>query len=174
MLRKHARGSSTGLGTGGMVTKLQAANVARHAGCDVVIAAGSERDVITRVAAGESVGTRFPALEGPSVSRKQWILAGPRPAGAVVVDSGAASALCHGGRSLLPAGIRSVEGDFHRGDTVTVLDGERHELARGIVAYHAADLQRIAGAQSGDIEKRLGFTYGSVAIHRNDLILLTD
>lgn len=173
-LRQKAGGTSTGLGTGGMVTKLQAANIARHAGCDVVIASGREPNVIGRVAAGEAVGTRFPALESPLESRKQWILAGPKPAGRVVVDAGAAHALVHGGRSLLPAGIRGVEGDFHRGDTVLILDAERHELARGIVAYNAADLRLIAGAHSGEIEQRLGFAYGSVAIHRNDLILLTD
>jgi glutamate 5-kinase len=173
-LRQKAGGTSTGLGTGGMVTKLQAANIARHAGCDVVIASGREPNVIARVAAGEAVGTRFPALDSPLESRKQWILAGPKPAGRLLVDAGAAEAIVHGGRSLLPAGLRGVEGEFHRGDTVLVLDADRHELARGIVAYGAAELRLIAGAKSGDIEQRLGFTYGSVAVHRNDLILLTD
>ncbi len=157
-----------------MATKLQAANTARHAGVDVVIAAGMEPDVILRVADGEAVGTRFPALDTRLESRKAWILAGPKPAGRLIVDDGAAEAICHKGRSLLPAGIRKVEGNFLRGDTVLILDNARRELARGIVGYTAADLRKIAGCRSDDIETRLGYTYGDVAVHRNDLILLTD
>jgi len=169
-----AGGSITGLGTGGMTTKLQAANTARHAGADVVIAAGSEPNVIARVAAGEAVGTRFPALDTRLESRKAWILAGPKPAGMLLVDKGAADAICHRGRSLLPTGIRRIEGDFLRGDTVLIADLQRHELARGIAAYASADLRQIAGCRSDDIEPRLGYTYGDVAVHRNDMILLTD
>lgn len=173
-LRQRAGGTSTGLGTGGMATKLQAATIARHAGIDVIIASGNEPNVIVRAASGEPVGTRFVALETPLESRKQWILAGPKPAGSIIVDAGAASALTRSGRSLLPAGITLVEGDFGRGDTVQILDAERHELARGLVAYHSNDLRVIAGCKSHEIEHRLGFTYGSVAVHRNDLILLND
>lgn len=173
-LKAIASGSVSGLGTGGMATKLQAANTARHAGVDVVIAAGSEPNVILRVVAGEAVGTRFPALTSRIESRKAWILAGPKPAGRLVVDEGAAFAICHKGRSLLPAGVRKVEGNFLRGDTVLILDGERRELARGIASYTAADLRKIAGCRSDEIETILGYTYGDVAVHRNDMILLTD
>lgn len=173
-LKALAGGSVSGLGTGGMMTKLQAANTGRHAGADVVIAAGSETDVILRVVAGESVGTRFPALVSRLESRKAWILAGPKPAGRLVVDQGAANAICHHGRSLLPAGVRRVEGDFLRGDTVLIVDEGDHELARGIVGYTSNDLRAIAGCHSAEIEARLGYTYGDVAVHRNDLILLTD
>ena len=169
-----AGGSITGLGTGGMTTKLQAANIARHAGVDVVIAAGGEPDVVARVAAGEPLGTRFPALETRLESRKAWILTGPKPAGMILVDDGAVDALCRRGRSLLPAGIRRIEGDFQRGDTVLISDLRRHELARGIAAYTGADLRLIAGCRSDEIEPRLGYTYGDVAVHRNDMILLTD
>jgi len=173
-LKGLASGSVSGLGTGGMTTKLQAANTARHAGVDVVIAAGTEPDVILRVAAGAVVGTRFPALDTRLESRKAWILAGPKPAGRLIVDVGAAEAICFNGRSLLPAGIRKVEGNFLRGDTVLILDGDRNELARGIAGYTSADLRKIAGGRSDEIEARLGYTYGDVAVHRNDLILLTD
>jgi len=169
-----AGGSVTGLGTGGMVTKLQAANTARHMGADVVIAAGVEPDVITRIALGEAVGTRFPALETRLESRKAWILAGPKPSGTIYVDKGAADALCHKGRSLLPAGIRRIDGDFQRGDTVVIAEVQRHELARGIASYASAELRQIAGCRSDEIEQRLGYTYGDVAVHRNDMILLTD
>ncbi len=174
MLAVSAGESVSGLGTGGMLTKLQAANTARHAGADAVIAAGSEPNVIIRIVAGEPVGTRFPALETRLESRKTWILAGPKPAGALVVDAGAAKAICFQGRSLLPAGIRAIEGDFLRGDTVRILDLEHRELARGLVAYTSADLCTIAGCHSDEIEARLGYTFGDVAVHRNDMILLTD
>ncbi len=173
-LRRRAGGTSTGLGTGGMMTKLQAANIARHAGCEVLIAAGDEPNVIVRAAHGEPVGTRFPALDSRLESRKQWLLAAPKTAGRVVVDAGAADALLHHGRSLLPAGIVAVEGDFERGDTVLIVDSKRQALARGVVAYTSHDLRQIAGCKSHEIEPRLGYAYGSVAIHRNDLILLVD
>lgn len=173
-LLARAGGSVTGLGTGGMTTKLQAANIARHAGVDVVIAAGGEPDVIARTAAGEPLGTRFPALASRLESRKAWILAGPKPAGVILVDEGAVAAIAHRGRSLLPAGIRRVEGEFLRGDTVAIADLQRRELARGIAAYTSADLRTIAGGRSDEIEARLGYTYGDVAVHRNDMILLTD
>jgi glutamate 5-kinase len=173
-LRLRAGGTSTGLGTGGMVTKLQAAAIARRSGADVVIASGRVSDVITRAAAGEAVGTRFPATASRVENRKQWILAGPKAAGRIVVDAGAAEAVVRHGRSLLPAGIRTVEGDFRRGDTVLIVDADRRDVARGIVAYDSGDLRLIAGCKSSEIEQRLGFAYGTVAIHRNDLILLEE
>jgi glutamate 5-kinase len=171
-LREAAGGSASGLGVGGMSTKLRAADVARRGGTAVVIADGRLPNVIARAAAGEAIGTRFPALEQPVESRKRWILAGPRPAGALLVDEGAAEALVRGGKSLLPAGIRGVEGSFGRGDTVLILDPARRELARGISRYDSADLLRIAGCRSGEILDRLGYAYGAVVVHRNDLILL--
>ncbi|MEW5988842.1 MAG: glutamate 5-kinase [Chloroflexota bacterium] len=171
-LRSLAGGSVSGLGVGGMATKLQAADVARRAGADVVIASGHTPNVIARAAGGEAVGTRFPALDNPLESRKRWILAGPKPAGRLLVDEGAVRALKGHGRSLLPAGILAVEGIFERGDTVTILKPDRGELARGIVRYSSYDLGRIAGCQSHEIAERLGYEYGPVVTHRNDLILL--
>ena len=174
VLRAQAGGTSTGLGVGGMVTKLSAANVARHAGIDVVIAAGKEPNVILRAAQGEAVGTRFVALESRPENRKRWILAGPKPVGLVMIDDGAVRALCERGRSLLPAGIVAVEGRFERGDTVTIVDRQRRELARGLTAYGSNDLRQIAGAKSHEINERLGYTYGEEAIHRNNLVILVD
>ncbi len=171
-LRALAGGTRTGLGVGGMATKLQAADVARRSGVDVIIAAGSAPNVILRAAAGEAVGTRFPALETPLESRKRWILAGPAPAGTIVVDAGAARALRSHGRSLLPAGIVAVQGDFERGDTVTIQEVQGPVLARGISRYDSQDLRRIAGHHSDEIEALLGYAYGPVAVHRNDMILL--
>lgn len=171
-LRGLAGGSGSGLGVGGMITKLQAADVARRSGADVVIAAGRTPNVIGRIVAGEAVGTRFPALDSPLESRKRWIYAGPTPAGRLFVDEGAAHALLKNGRSLLPAGITAVEGNFQRGDTVSVRRSNGAELARGIVRYGEGELSQILGCHSDEIAGRLGYAYGPVAIHRNDLILL--
>lgn len=171
-LRDIAGGTETGLGTGGMATKLQAADAARRAGTDVVIAAGAATDVILRAVARETVGTRFPALKTPLENRKRWIFAGPRPPGSVVIDAGAVTALVENGRSLLPAGIIQVNGPFERGDTISIHNKQQKELARGIVRYTSIDLKKLQGCQSKDIEARLGYAYGPVAVHRNDLILV--
>jgi glutamate 5-kinase len=139
---------------------------------DVVIAAGRTTDVIGRIAQGDSVGTRFKALAHPLENRKRWILAGPKAAGRVVVDAGAVAALLENGRSLLPAGITAVQGRFQRGDTISILSPAHKEVARGISRYSSGDLEEIRGRHSDDIAGRLGYAYGPVAVHRNDLILL--
>lgn len=170
-LRQLAGASVSGLGVGGMITKLQAADVARRAGTDVIIASGQAPGVITRAVAGAHNGTRFAALENPLESRKRWIYAGPKAAGYLVVDEGAQQALVTNGRSLLPAGIRSVHGEFQRGDAIMIKNVAGQTLARGIARYSSADLRQIRGCQSEEIEARLGYAYGPVAVHRNDLIL---
>ena len=171
-LRKLAGGSVTGLGVGGMATKLQAADIGRRAGADVVIASGTAPNVITRIAAGESIGTRFPALQNKLESRKKWMLAGAKPSGTIVVDDGAVNALLRNGRSLLPAGICEIQGQFNRGDTIYIANINCQELARGITRYSSEALVQIAGCRSDEIEERLGYGYGAVAVHRNDMILL--
>lgn len=171
-LKALAGGSISGLGIGGMATKLQAADVARRSGADVIIASGHTPNVIQRLVDGAPLGTRFMALDNPLESRKRWILAGPKPAGCLVVDQGAVRALCHNGRSLLPAGITAVIGQFERSDTVSILNSDQQEIARGISRYASHELSIINGHHSDEIEARLGYAYGPVAIHRNDLILL--
>ncbi len=171
-LRKLAGTSVSGLGVGGMATKLQAADVARRAGTDVIIASGHAPDVIIEAVAGDRRGTHFPALENPLESRKRWIYAGPKTSGYLVIDTGAQTALCEHGRSLLPAGILSVHGDFQRGDTIMIKSHSGEILARGITRYSSTDMKQISGCQSDEIEGRLGYAYGPVAIHRNDLILV--
>ncbi len=171
-VRKLAGGSGTSLGTGGMATKLQAADIARRSGIDVVITSGRAPNVILRNVTGEGTGTRFPALETPLENRKRWILAGPKPAGKIVVDAGAARALTSHGRSLLPAGISAVAGQFQRGDTVDIVDESGRVLARGLVRYQSGDLDQLRGCRSDEIEDMLGYAYGPVAVHRNDLILM--
>jgi glutamate 5-kinase len=167
-----AGGSVSGLGTGGMMTKLQAADTARRAGVDVVIAGGRAPDVIVRAAAGEPIGTRFPPLDSPTETRKRWIFGKARPRGKLVVDAGAAVAVRGKGGSLLPAGITRVEGAFERGDSVLIVDTADAPLARGIARYDAAEMRRIAGCHSADIAERLGYEAGPVAVHRNDMLLL--
>ncbi|MGC8781725.1 MAG: glutamate 5-kinase [Anaerolineae bacterium] len=171
-LYRLAGGSVSGLGVGGMMTKLQAADVARRGGADVIIAAGHAADVILRAANGEVVGTRFPALEAPLENRKRWIYGGTTPMGRLLVDAGAARALRENGGSLLPAGIMAVEGEFERGDTVAIVGPDGALLARGIARYDSADLSRILGCRSDQIEARLGYEHGPVAVHRNDMILV--
>jgi glutamate 5-kinase len=138
----------------------------------VVIAAGRAQNVITRIANKENVGTRFPALETPLENRKRWIFAAPTPAGSLVIDEGAVRALVEHKRSLLPAGITAVEGSFERGDTVSICQSDGRELARGISRYNNFELFQIKGCRSDEIDSRLGYAYGPVAVHRNDLILV--
>ena len=159
-----------GLGTGGMITKLQAADLARRSGTTTIVARGSDPDVVLRAARGEAVGTRFTALASTLDGRKRYILSGWDGQGRIVVDDGAAGALRRGS-SLLPVGVSQVAGEFERGDTVAVFDQAGRELARGLVNYHAGELERIRGRRSGEIEAILGYAYGDEVIHRDQLVL---
>jgi glutamate 5-kinase len=170
-LWEAAGGTDSGLGTGGMFTKLQAADLARRSGTTVIIASGETTDVLLRAAAGESVGTRFLPVATSVESRKRYILAGGRAAGAVCLDPGAVKALARGS-SLLPVGVKSVDGAFERGDSIRVLDPGGKEIARGITNYGSGDLARIIGKKSDEIESLLGFNFGDEVIHRNDLVVL--
>jgi glutamate 5-kinase len=163
--------SKTGLGTGGMTTKLQAADLARRSGTTCIIANGKEPDVLIRLASGEKIGTEFPALVNAIESRKRFIMSARRAPGQLNVDAGAAKALKRGG-SLLPIGMTRVGGKFERGDTVRILDEKEHEIARGIVNYGSSDLAQIIRRRSDEIEATLGYSYGDEVIHRNDLVLL--
>ena len=170
-LWEAAGGHGSSLGTGGMATKLQAADLARRSGTTVVIAQGTEPDVICRLVDGERVGTRFAPVRSAMESRKRYILSGRLSPGQVTVNEGAGAALKRGG-SLLPVGVTQVSGEFDRGDMVRVLDERGRELARGITSYSSADLTRLRGRHSDDIESLLGYDYGDEVIHRNDLVLL--
>ncbi len=166
-----AGGTTTGLGTGGMTTKLQAADLARRSGTLVIIAPGEEPNILPRLAAGEAIGTRFHPVTTALESRKRYILAGGKAPGILTVDSGAARALKKGG-SLLAVGILGLENDFERGDPVRIRAANGREMARGLVNYPAADLLRILGRKSDEIEATLGYYYGDEVVHRNNLVLL--
>lgn len=172
-LRMLAGGAVSGLGTGGMATKLEAADIARRAGIEVVIASGHHKDVIQNVVCKKPVGTHFTALEHPLESRKQWILAGPKARGQVALDSGAITAVTEKGRSLLSKGITKVTGKFLRGDTIELIDANGKVYAKGMSRYSSVDVDKIAGKHSDNIEEVLGYDYGDAVVHRNDMVVLS-
>ncbi|PDW04591.1 glutamate 5-kinase [Candidatus Viridilinea mediisalina] len=167
-----AGGAGSAQGTGGMRTKIEAADLATRAGATVVIAAGKEPDVILRLVAGEAIGTRFPAAASPLDARKRWILAETARQSRVVVDPGAVAALLHHGSSLLPAGISVVEGEFDRGQTIRIYAPDGHEIARGLTQYRSADVRSIRGLRSAQIAETLGYDYGPELVHRDDMVIL--
>ncbi len=167
-----AGGSESGRGTGGMATKLQAARLATGHGSDVFIADGHERDVLYRLANGEHVGTMFPARTSRMESRKRWMVSGLATKGCIIVDAGAAKALIERHKSLLPAGVRDVQGSFKRGDGVSICLPDNSPIACGITNYGAEELAIIGGMRSDRIEQALGYQYGSEVVHRNNLVVL--
>jgi len=161
--------SISGLGRGGMTSKLIAAKIATGAGCDVIIAKGESLHPVSAIANGAR-HTVFRASLSPNLARKRWIAGGLKPEGVLVIDEGAVKALGEG-RSLLPAGIRQVDGRFERGDTVLVKDRQGREIARGLTAYNASDAERIAGKRTVEIEAILGYRGRDEMIHRDDLAM---
>jgi glutamate 5-kinase len=165
-------GESEGAGSGGMVTKLNAARLATSGGADVYFASGREPEIVLRLARGEQVGTFFPAAADRIESRKRWILSSLSIRGSVVVDDGAARALRERQTSLLPAGVHDVCEVFPRGETVQVLTQTGERVAYGITNYSSADVLAIKGAKSGRIAEILGYDYGTEVIHRDNLVLV--
>lgn len=168
-----ARGSSgDGVGSGGMASKVQAAKAAARSGVPCVITPGRDPDVLTRVLAGEDIGTLFLPEATPLSSRKHWIAYSSKPTGRLLVDAGAERALKERGTSLLPAGVLKVVGDFGLGDVISLISPEGREFARGLAGYGAGDVSRIRGLHSADIEATLGYKYLDEVVHRDDLVLL--
>lgn len=166
-----AGGTGSNLGTGGMVTKIEAAHTASRGGIPTVLASGKESDVLLRVVRGESVGTRFAAMNTPLESRKRWLLT-DKTQGTVYIDSGAARVLMNMKSSLLPVGVTRVSGDFMRGATVSICGPTGVEIAHGMINYNASDLKRLIGVKSDRISEILGYTYGDYVIHRNNMVML--
>ena len=167
-----AGGAGTSQGTGGMRTKIDAAKLATASGIAVVIAPGTTPEVLTRLAAGESIGTRFQAMANRRESRQRWILSALTSHAAVQVDAGAAEAIASRGRSLLAAGVRGVVGRWGRGDPILVLDPDGERIACGLANYAASDVEQIKGQHSQGIASALGYAYGHEVIHRNNLVVL--
>jgi glutamate 5-kinase len=156
---------------GGMATKIQAARLATGGGTDLYIVAGKEDEVLLRLASGEQIGTYFPAVADRMESRKRWMLSGLSVRGTIVVDEGAARALRERKTSLLPAGVREVQGTFQRGDHVAIA-GPDGRIAVGIANYASEEVARIRGMKSAGIEQELGHHYGDEVVHRDNLVLM--
>lgn len=161
----------TGLSRGGMASKLEAARQTTLAGGNVIIAGGKEPHVLRRIIAGEPVGTLILAQGGVLGARKRWIGLTVKPRGKIVLDGGACEAVLHGGRSLLPAGIVDVQGDFHKGDVVALCDRQGRELARGLSNYSADEVRKIRGLKTSEIARVLGQCPYQEVVHRDNMVV---
>jgi glutamate 5-kinase len=166
-----AGGAGSGISKGGMITKIRAAQRAARSGAHTLIVGGREPGALIRAANGDEIGTLLKANTSPLAARKQWLADHLRLAGAVRLDAGAVDALCNG-KSLLPIGVRAVEGDFERGSVIACLDGGGREVARGLANYSAVEARKIAGFPSAEIEALLGYMDESELIHRDNLVLV--
>ncbi|WP_298290206.1 glutamate 5-kinase [Thiomonas sp.] len=166
-----AGGAGSGIGTGGMATKVTAARRAARSGAHTVIASGREPDVLLRLARGERIGTQLLAGHAKLAARKQWMADHLQLRGWVKVDDGAAQRLRGQGASLLPVGVIEVHGDFERGDVIAVRDANGQEVARGLSNYAASQARRIMRHASSDIEAILGFCEEPELIHRDNMVL---
>jgi glutamate 5-kinase len=158
-------------GTGGMVTKIAAAKIATSAGVTTVITNGNQPQSMAKILAGESIGTIF--LPQPKIepARKRWLAHGTVPTGQIWLDAGAVKAIVHQGKSLLPAGIVQVTGEFSESDVVQLCNSTGQELAIGLVNYSSIELQKIGGQQSNQIEQLLGYISEETVVHRDNLVL---
>ncbi len=164
-----AAGSSWG--TGGMSTKIEAARIATAAGTHTVITQGQTPEDVLKILDGEAIGTLFEAQSTRSTARKRWIAGTLIPAGRLYLDEGATAAIQTAGKSLLPAGITEVEGEFGAQDAVLLCNSRGEEIARGLVNYSDEDLRKICGHRSADIEQLLGYEGAETVIHRDNLVL---
>ena len=170
-LEAMAGGAGSGIGRGGMITKILAAKRAAGSGASTVIAWGREPQALTRLTKGEAIGTLLVAQTQKMQARKQWMADHLQLRGSVTVDPGAANMVQSGGKSLLPIGMTGVQGDFSRGDVIAVRDAEGIEIARGLANYSSAEARLICRKVSSEFERLLGYTGESEMIHRTNLIL---
>ena len=171
-IRRLASVNTSALGTGGMITKIEAASLATSSGVTVVIADGREPDIIMKLTEGADIGTRFLPTTSKLESRKRWMLSGLCTKGKLIIDNGAATALRNQNRSLLAAGIHAIEGRYERGEIVAIYDTDGNHLGCGITNYNSNDTGIIKGTQSNKIAGLLDFDYGPEVVHRNNLALL--
>jgi glutamate 5-kinase len=171
-LDQVAGGSVTGLGTGGMVTKVRAARLAARSGTPTVIAPGRGEDVLRRIGEGEGVGTLLVPFQGPQAARKQWLAGHLQVRGRLTLDAGAVSALREKGTSLLAVGVKEVQGTFNRGEVVACVDESGCEVARGLVNYDVQEVTTVKGQPSSRFEAILGYIDEQELIHRDNLVLL--
>ncbi len=166
--------AGSNLGTGGMITKLKAAEIAVSSGSSMIIANGSIPNIINRIFQGENLGTFFQATENPLQSKKCWIAYNTTAKGKIIIDDGAKKAILEKRKSLLPPGVKSVNGKFNKGDVVYIVDSEYNEIARGITNYNSLDIDLIKGIQTSDITDQLGYKNYDEIIHVNNLVILNN
>lgn len=169
-----AGGSGSAVGTGGMRTKLEAAEKAGAAGIPTALFDGRDAATVQALAQGQLRGTLVCAPHGRLQARKAWLLQTPAGSGRIRVDTGAARALGGGRASLLPGGIIAVDGEFQRGELVEIVDVDDRRIARGLSQYAAPEVRRVAGRHSREIESLLGYSHGVEVVHRDDLANLPD
>jgi glutamate 5-kinase len=170
-LEAMAGGAGSSIGKGGMITKILAAKRAAGSGASTVIAWGREPNALIRLTQGEALGTLLVAQTGKNQARKQWIADHLQLRGAVTVDAGAAVKVRDEGKSLLPIGMTTVQGEFSRGDVIAIRDGDGTEVARGLANYSSAEARLICRKPSSEFEKLLGYTGETEMIHRTNLVL---
>lgn len=171
-IERAAGGSGSNVGTGGMYTKVAAAKKAGKNGIATIMVSGKRNGIITAAIQGEEVGTLF-LPSGTGINRrKHWIAYTLKPSGLIVVDDGARNALLKQGKSLLPSGVVKVEGKFERGACVRLCGIDNVEFARGLSDYSSVESTRLVGCNSSEIEKVLGYNYGDVIVHRDNMVLL--
>ena len=170
-LQVEAGSSGSQWGTGGMATKLAAARIATASGVRTVITQGKEPQNISQIIEGKAIGTQFEAQTRASNARKRWIAHGLLPMGKLYLDTGAVKAICQKGKSLLPAGIIRVEGDFSNSDAVQLCDEEGQEVARGLVNYNSIEINKIKGHHSEKISLILGYETEETVVHRDNLVV---
>ncbi|MDD2206623.1 MAG: glutamate 5-kinase [Aminobacterium sp.] len=171
-LLAHSRTKGSKHSSGGMFTKLAAARIVMTSGIPMIIANNKEPNILRRLLDGENLGTLFLPSGEPVQARKQWIAFGSTPHGRIVVDDGAAEAVRNRGKSLLPSGVVAVEGNFSRGEVVSIFDGSKVEIARGMVNFSSDEIAIIAGHHTDEIEALLGNTDYDEIVHRNNLALI--
>jgi glutamate 5-kinase len=170
-LEAMAGGAGSSIGKGGMITKILAAKRAAGSGASTVIAWGREPNALIRLTQGEAIGTLLVAQTGKNQARKQWIADHLQLRGAVTVDAGAAVKVRDEGKSLLPIGMTTVQGEFSRGDVIAIRNGDGTEVARGLANYSSAEARLICRKPSSEFEKLLGYTGEAEMIHRTNLVL---
>jgi glutamate 5-kinase len=171
-LDSAAGGSRSGLGRGGMLTKVRAARLAARSGCATLIAPGRRAGILDQIHQGAEVGTLLQPVQGPQAARKQWLAGQLQPQGRLILDDGAVRALRDQGCSLLAVGVTAVEGQFSRGDAITCVDQSGRDIARGLVNYDASETRRIQGQPSSRFSAILGFIDDEELIHRDNLVLI--
>ncbi len=171
-IERAAGGSGSSVGTGGMATKVAAAKKAAKNGVPTIIVPGKREGVIATLMTGQEVGTLFLPPDAGLNRRKHWLAYSLKPAGRIVVDEGAREVVLKKGKSLLPTGVLRVEGRFERGACVRICGPDEQEFARGLSDYSSSEISRLAGQRSGRIEAILGYRYGDVIIHRDNLVVL--